>query len=153
MPHASCLSSEVVGSNYPLCTTSNVLEEREKRKKCLIYWPPTFLPAAQGQHTHSARTNFMLYFCVFLLLKGWLYDNSPEVFEISWFLLDLKFLGIKFLIFDPSFNMWGKFLILVWHHNNDFFSLDSWPDLEKPILLSSAILNLTLKCQLIKCSM
>ena len=31
--------------------------EREERKNALIV-PPMFLPAAQGQRTHSARTNF-----------------------------------------------------------------------------------------------
>ena len=32
-------------------------KERGKRKKCQVLWPPTFLPAAQGQRTHSAHTN------------------------------------------------------------------------------------------------
>jgi hypothetical protein len=30
---------------------SNEPEEREKRKKCHLEWPPMFLPAAQGQQT------------------------------------------------------------------------------------------------------
>ena len=40
---------------------------------------------------------------------------QEKEFEISWFLLDLKFLGIKFLIFDPSLKTCG---------GNSWFLLD-----------------------------
>ena len=43
-------------TTIPSVRISNEPGEKRREKKCQVLRPPTFLPAAQGQHTHSART-------------------------------------------------------------------------------------------------
>ena len=51
-------------TTIPSVRISNELErekERNKEKKCHLWWPPMFMTAAQGQRTHSARTNLTIF--------------------------------------------------------------------------------------------